>query len=225
MVYSVWKQAAGSTWNLYKLTNQVNGKTYYGVTSQEPPIKRKWQHSCSDSWVGAAIRKHGSSAFTFEVIFTGDVKDVLAKEREIVNDDYLKSQKTYNRTIGGNGGGMVPASRSIKGKKNPMYGKTHTAEARAKISAATKGNVHWEHLRKVHDGNRGSGNGLAKAIVCYDFKTGEKLNEFGCISDAVREFAESLGKNPKSVSSNIRRVLYGIGKYAYGCKWEYLEST
>jgi group I intron endonuclease len=50
-------------------------------------------------------------------------------------------------------------SESRRGEKNPNYGKTHTAEARQKISEAHKGKpLSEDHKRKIGDSERGSKN-------------------------------------------------------------------
>ena len=62
-------------------------------------------------------------------------------------DDPIRNEKISAKAIG-----------RYAGEKNPMYGKTHTKEVRAKISAANKGKIlspeHIEKLRKANTGRK-----------------------------------------------------------------------
>ena len=87
---------------IYKITNKINNKIYIGA------------HKTSlidDAYMGSgkyllhAQRKHGIENFTKEVLFVFDsATDMYAKEAELVNDDFLAEENTYNLKRGGFGG-------------------------------------------------------------------------------------------------------------------------
>jgi group I intron endonuclease len=99
-------------YSIYKFTNENNGKVYIGKTIHSPE-KRKLQHF-KDAKIGAytllhrAIRKHGQSVFSFEVIFnTFEATDLNFYETYFIKtyDCCLLDgkDKGYNMTRGGDG--------------------------------------------------------------------------------------------------------------------------
>ena len=94
-------------------------------------------------------------------------------------------------------------TRDYTGDKHPMYGKTHTKEAREKISEARSkitGSKHWR----------------SQPLVAVDYKTGEyyKTYESQCL--AAKDIGASQG--------NIHGVLNGSRKYAKGYTFYHLED-
>jgi len=75
---------------IYKITNKINNKPYYGQTRQ-PPNRRWSQHKQSAKNGGKmilynAIRLHGVENFTFEVICECETLEELnAKEIEYIS--------------------------------------------------------------------------------------------------------------------------------------------
>lgn len=115
---------------IYKTTNILNGKYYVGFHKTNNP---------NDSYLGSgvrlidAIKKYGVENFKKEILFEFDTQEEAeAKEREIVNLDFVKDRNTYNVSLGGN-------VCVLYGKDNGFYGKTHTKEAKDKMSNAKKG--------------------------------------------------------------------------------------
>lgn len=108
---------------LYKITNNVNGKLYIGVTKDFN--KRKKQHingrRQSKSLVGIAIRKYGASNFSFEVICIGSESYIYDLESKAIAkyNSHAKSGYGYNISLGGKGGeGSKIESRS---DDKPIY--------------------------------------------------------------------------------------------------------
>jgi hypothetical protein len=86
---------------LYKITNLLNNKFYIGIHSTE---------NLEDGYFGSgralkqAISKHGKHNFKKEILeYFNSYEEVSAREKEIVNEEFVKSQKTYNLNIGGYG--------------------------------------------------------------------------------------------------------------------------
>jgi GIY-YIG catalytic domain len=89
-------------YTIYKITNQIDGKIYIGSHKTK---------DLNDSYMGSgkylkhAIQKHGIENFTKDILFVFDTpEEMYAKEADIVNDDFLALENTYNLKTGGFGG-------------------------------------------------------------------------------------------------------------------------
>lgn len=109
---------------VYKTTNLINDKIYIGVHKSED-IE-------NDTYLGSgyilvkAIKHHGKDNFKREILFEFNTdEEAFAKEKEIVNEDFVARRDTYNTALGGHGGKITEI--------NPFFGKTHTQETIAKI--------------------------------------------------------------------------------------------
>ena len=86
---------------VYKITNIINDKLYFGVTQQE--LKIRWQqHKCNSNkksyYLYNAMKKYGIENFIIEVVFEANTKkEMLEKEIELIT-----LFKTNNRLYGYN---------------------------------------------------------------------------------------------------------------------------
>lgn len=134
---------------IYKITNKIDNKSYIGQTTQG--VNRRWSEHKRDynknlygSLLHKAMREYGIE--NFEVCVLEKVDNSKLNDREQYWIDYYNTfEDGYNQTTGGSKGCKCSKESSIqksirsKGMLNPMYGKTHTEEARRKISVAHKG--------------------------------------------------------------------------------------
>jgi len=89
-------------YTVYKTTNKINGKFYVGCHKTS---------DLDDSYLGSgkllrrAIEKHGIENFEREILHVFDnPEEMFAKEKEIVTEEFLSENNTYNLKLGGEGG-------------------------------------------------------------------------------------------------------------------------
>lgn len=107
-----------------------------------------------------AIKKYGIENFTKEILFIFESEEEMnLKEKELVTEEFVKREDTYNLCPGGHGGfGYINSNImtddlrkaiSLLGLLSPNnYGSTgykHTKESRDKISNYLKNNKHFEN--------------------------------------------------------------------------------
>jgi hypothetical protein len=87
---------------LYEVKNKINGKVYVGVHKTQ---------NLNDGYMGSgkvlkrAIEKHGVENFTKTILEHFDSAEAMyAREKEVVNEDFLNRDDTYNLRCGGLGG-------------------------------------------------------------------------------------------------------------------------
>ena len=156
---------------IYIAENIINQKKYIGKTVRQLN-NRKIRHLSAvhknreNVYFHNAIRKYGGDNFRWGIICEcSSLKELSQKERYYIGL-YRTNNPTfgYNLTNGGEGCEGYKHSEEMKiimsdkkkgifnGVNNPMYGKIHSAETRAKISNRMKGERHpfWRKKRPDH---------------------------------------------------------------------------
>lgn len=137
---------------IYKTTNVANGKIYIGKHKTD---------NIDDGYIGSgtilkrAIEKYGISNFKRDILFFCDSEDDMnRKEKEIINEDFIKRKDVYNIAIGGQGGNLGKIVNEKIGKKS--HERIITDEARRNYSRASKGRkMSEEAKRKMSEAKRG----------------------------------------------------------------------
>ena len=86
---------------VYKITNMLNGKYYVGKHSTKNLEDNYWG---SSEDLNEDIKKEGLHNFKKEIVYDSMYEeDALEFEAQIVDDEFIKSSRTYNKTLGGRG--------------------------------------------------------------------------------------------------------------------------
>lgn len=89
-------------YTIYKITNKLDGKIYIGSHKTK---KLDDGYMGSGKYLKHAQNKYGIENFTKEILFVFETaEEMYAKEAEIVNEEFLATENTYNIKIGGFGG-------------------------------------------------------------------------------------------------------------------------
>jgi hypothetical protein len=124
-------------YTVYKVTNNINGKFYIG-THKTTDVNDDYMGS--GKYLMHSQRKHGIDNFTKEILFTYDnPEEMYAKEAEIVNEEFIAEENTYNLKVGGSGGwDYAKRARQRLWQENEQWADDY----RAKLSAISK--LQWQ---------------------------------------------------------------------------------
>ena len=175
-------------YTVYKTTNIVNGKIYYGFHSiDESKILRmdRCHGSCfADEYLGSgkllkrAIKRYGKRSFYQEIIGIFDLKEEAELlESQLANADFVQRDDNYNIALGGN-------VRIFVGINNPFYGKHHTEESKRRIKEARALSNLPTYQVTVTNTNTGElYKGYAEVVKAFGFKVDNRN-----ISNKIRAF-------------------------------------
>jgi hypothetical protein len=156
-------------YTIYQITNNVNGKIYIGAHKTSDIDD---DYFGSGKRIGYAIAKHGIKNFQKSILFTfNTAEEMYAKEKELVSQEFVIREDTYNMKVGGFGGWdhvdntdrmlseethkKMSASAKIRqtGETNSFYGKKHSVESLDKIGKASKARGKTIYEKRILDGN------------------------------------------------------------------------
>ena len=207
---------------IYKITNQINNKSYIGYTTDPKARWKAHKHHQGSDLVFQAIKKYGVNKFKFEVI----AEDTVDNEQKYIEKYNTLTPNGYNITTGGS----LPPNHKGKTYKE-IYGKNwkeqvekrrqtqlerggygpmaHTEATKKKISKATSGKnnsmygkVHTNKTKalmsKIKKGKQiGESNPNAKQFVLIS-PTGEKYFTNGNLKSKCLE----LGLNYATIQAS-----------------------
>lgn len=145
---------------LYEIRNILNDKIYVGVHKTK---------NLDDGYMGSgkvirhAIEKHGLENFTKTILETFDNSEAMfAREKEIVNDEFLLREDTYNLRRGGTGG-FDYINRTISTEQRSSIGKLGGISLRERLTNP--------EFSKVFANNRSK-------IIKSEYDTGKRTSVF-----------------------------------------------
>lgn len=128
-------------YQIYLITNKINGKQYVGQTQAEPGYLIRYRNHINDAntfyhsncVLHNAIHKYGAENFKVELIEDNiEESEIDEKEKFYIAkfDTFFKDGKGYNMTYGGQG----------------IHGYQHTDETKNKLSKISKS--YWTNLKE-----------------------------------------------------------------------------
>lgn len=188
---------------IYKTTNNINGKYYYGKHSS---VKENDIYIGSGTALRHAKEKYGNENFTKEILaYCDSSEDALELEEMVVTQEEINNDMCYNIKLGGKGGSYKGIN---KGNKH-WLGKKHSTESKEKNSRSKTGELNPMY------GKFGKDNKSSKKIEQINKNTNEVIKVWDCARDVYRE----LGYNYTGISV----CLNNKRPSAFGFKWRYHE--
>ena len=127
---------------LYQVTNLKNNKIYVGVHKTK---------SLDDGYMGSgkvirrAIKSHGVENFKKDILETfEDSKAMYAREKEVVNEDFLAREDVYNLRRGGHGGFDHLTTEQIK--QAGRLGGSHSAKLQQELKIGIFSDTYVSYL-------------------------------------------------------------------------------
>ena len=134
---------------IYKITNRINNKIYVG-SHKTKNIDDGYMGS--GKYLNRAYQKYGLENFSKEILFIFDnAEEMYAKEAEIVNENFLTEENTYNLKRGGFGGFdyINTTGKNLYGKNGqPGFGGDNLHKSITK-DRLIKQNRYDEYLNKI----------------------------------------------------------------------------
>lgn len=210
---------------VYKITNQINGKIYIGM-SESDNIESRWKEHLSNyrtAWkrtkrpLYEAMNKYGVENFVYEIIEKTD--NPIIREQYWIKElnTYIgfKNCNGYNATLGGESRKTAFSKQEDVDKLIALYKDGFTCKNISKIlgydeiTISKKLNELGYHFKNYRKGFK---------ICQIDKNTNELINVF----ESARAAGRYLGN--ESMNVHISNVLIGKRKTAYGYKWMYYED-
>lgn len=163
---------------VYKTTNIINNNIYIGVHVTK---------NINDKYLGSgkilrmAIEKYGIENFKKEVLFDFDTLELAySKEKELVNEEFIKRDDVYNIATGGTGNSW----KHMIGAPSNRIGKKHSEETKYKMRLAKIGKPLSEpHRDKIRISNTGENNGFYGKKHSEETKLKMKKAKIGKLSN------------------------------------------
>ena len=210
---------------IYKITNQINGKSYIGKTLKT--IEDRWKEHISESQktqeehrpLYSAFKKYGVENFLIEEIET--CSDLELSDREKYWIEYFGTFKNgYNATLGGDGRSYLDYDVLVETYKQ-VQNLTKTAEIC---------NCDVDHLSSILKARNVS---ILSHTEVMKQQYSKIINQYTLQGDYIQTFASSQlaarSIRPKSnniygVAGHITDVCRGKRKTAYGFLWKFASE-
>lgn len=183
-------------YSIYKITNQINNKSYIGFTKQKNPYTRinSHFHNKSDPSkiknIHKAISKYGKESFTKQVLYQSkDKTHTLEMETHFISM-YDSRNNGYNMTDGGDSGGYTHTNKTkeflSEVHKNKKLSQKHIDSIIAAQTGIPKSKDHIKNISKAHKGKSLSNehrNSISKTLEIYHYTITFKSGNSICCSN------------------------------------------
>jgi group I intron endonuclease len=209
---------------VYKITNQVNGKFYLGITKNAPKIRFR-QHinnaraRAKYSRLAAAIIKHGKENFSTEVIeIHSSSEDVKLAEIRLIKE----MTPHYNVTSGGDGstGHTMSEEQRQKARERMLGSKINlgnkwSIERKAALSAKLKGKKPPKETQLMRE---------TRAANCRK-RALETRRKVICVNTGLEyESIISAAKAHGLCKTTVSGICHKKRNAAYGIKFEFVVA-
>lgn len=228
-------------YKIYKYTNRVNGKVYIGQTCRTLEERARYNgrgyQGCCKFW--SAIRKYGWESFEPEILKKGLTSSEAVEFEEFYIRKYNSVEEGYNTLYKSNlefsegyRNNMSNAvknsehakersrkiSNSLKGDKNPFYGKHHTEQTKEILREYRKGKkLSEETKRKISEAITGGKNPFRGRRHSKESKEKMRKAKLGKkLSEETREKLRISGlgrKVPQEIRDKISKTHMEKGTY------------
>jgi group I intron endonuclease len=215
-------------YQLYLITNNINGKQYIGQTIRK--LSHRYAEHCSSviakgSLIQRAIHKYGKDNFTMVLIQTCNSQEELDKaEIDAIIKYNTQSPNGYNLSLGGKGGSKSLETRAKmriankrphkeETKRKLRYintGKTLSDATKKKISETLKRNGHRkgapfteEHKRNIGKASRGRQFSPESIQLISEKLSGENNPNFG--KKRSDEYKQKMSEKMKEIKKGQPR--------------------
>jgi group I intron endonuclease len=202
---------------VYKISNTINKKFYFGVTQQT--LEKRWQqHKCNSSrknyHLYNAIKKYGFENFKIEIVFNANSKEEMFK-KEI---ELIKLYQSNNREYGYNNSNGGDASRFgcklTNQQKNKIseYQKNRlripfTEETKIKMSKSAKGRDMSIQVKLSAEKRKGKPSHNRVKVILNDAIVYESISE-ASIKTGIS--IGSIHNNIKGLSKKTKKGIWRI---------------
>lgn len=214
--------------HIYKITNELNNKSYIGKTEKANPLDRFYEHikdSKSENKENRplyrAFNKYGIENFSFEVIETVLLEEGSAREIYWIAKCQTYGNTGYNATKGGDGTVYLNHSKIIED-----YNRVQDMSEVAKINNCHADSVSLilkAHNIEIVSSHQVLATKYGKKVAMLNIETEKTIKTFDSQIAAARYLIEqgySKTVSAKSLSSKISLVVRGKRKTCCGFKWK-----
>jgi len=167
---------------IYRTTNTVNNKFYVGMHSTDN-LQDGYIGSGRRLWV--SIRKYGKENHKFEILeYCLDRESLKQREKEIVNEQFLRNSLCLNLQPGGAGGFINEAHQlkcasaggkvggRVSGKRSVLFMHKYWKEHPKEQSELGKRNVHFLNSKKAIEKKK-------RTFKKINYQQGSKNSQYG----------------------------------------------
>jgi group I intron endonuclease len=203
---------------IYLLTNLANKKLYVGQTNDfDERMRGHLSGHGGAIYLTNAIKAHGRENFVSVILLAGIEEQKELDLTEIAVIKHLESLGPggYNLHIGGKGGPHTAATRKKigDGNRGKRKGRTHTDEARAKISATRMGKKRPDVSAALKGKKRPDVNAARKKPVVITIETGTIII-FESAGAAAKEMGLATNTICSLANNKIKKCRCKAGAHA-----------